>query len=147
MKSALLGSVSLPAALAASIFSMGSLLAAIPAHAQVNAAASASVTREQVRAELKELVDAGYNPRDWYHYPDNIQAAERIVQQRHEALAQQQREDTGATKAGPAVTEESYGGNTAGKSETGAPTNDQGTWQHGAMPCSMDPQCGLYRGH
>ncbi|WP_237657879.1 DUF4148 domain-containing protein [Burkholderia glumae] len=29
---------------------------------------SAPVTRAQVKAELEELVNAGYNPRDWYHY-------------------------------------------------------------------------------
>jgi hypothetical protein len=122
------------------------LLVAAPSLAQSDTNHSAPVTRAQVRAELEELVNAGYNPRDWYHYPDNLWAAQRIVQQRHEALAQQKREDTGAAQAGSAVTKESYGGNAAGKSEAGAPKNDQGTWQHGAMPRSVDPQCGLYRG-
>jgi hypothetical protein len=37
------------------------------------------VTREQVRADLVRLERAGYNPRDWIHYPDNIQAAEQRV--------------------------------------------------------------------
>lgn len=36
-------------------------------------------TREQVRADLVRLEQAGYNPRDWIHYPDNIQAAEQRV--------------------------------------------------------------------
>ncbi|AJY27222.1 hypothetical protein BTM_6168 (plasmid) [Burkholderia thailandensis 34] len=90
-------------------------------------------------------MNAGYNPRDWYHYPQNIQAAERIVQQRHEALAQLQKKEEGA-KA-PAVTETSYGGSAVGKAEAGAPSNDLAVRSHGALPCSMDPQCGLYRGH
>ncbi len=146
MRSRLSGESPLRKYLIASVLSSATLLVAAPSLAQSDTTHSAPVTRAQVRAELEELVNAGYNPRDWYHYPQNIQAAERIVQQRHEALAQQKREDTGAAQAGAAVTEESYGGNAAGKSETGAPKNDQGTWQHGAMPCSMDPQCGLYRG-
>ncbi|PMS14699.1 hypothetical protein C0Z18_30450 [Trinickia dabaoshanensis] len=37
------------------------------------------VTREQVRADLVRLERAGYNPRDWLHYPENIQAAEQRV--------------------------------------------------------------------
>lgn len=108
------------------------------------------VTRAQVRAELIELEQAGYQPGRANNpfYPADIQAAERIVQQRHEALAQREREATGAAKAGAAaVTDESYGGKAAEKSEAGAPTDARGTWQHGAMPCSMDPKCGLYRGH
>lgn len=133
--------------LIASILSSATLLVAAPSLAQSNTTNAAPVTRAQVKAELEELVNAGYNPRDWYHYPENIQAAERIVQQRHEMLAQQKREDTGGTQPGPAVADQSYGGSAAGKSETGVQTNDRGTWQHGAMPCSMDPQCGLYRGN
>jgi hypothetical protein len=147
MKTKPSGESPLRKALIASILSSATLLVAAPSLAQSNTTNTAPVTRAQVKAELQELVNAGYNPRDWYHYPENIQAAERIVQQRHEMLAQQKREDTGGAKAGPAVTEESCGGNAAGKSETGAQTNDRGTWQHGSMPCSMDPQCGLYRGH
>jgi hypothetical protein len=38
------------------------------------------LTRAQVRAELVELRAAGYEPADWMHYPDNIQAAEAKVQ-------------------------------------------------------------------
>ena len=37
------------------------------------------LTREQVRADLARVERAGYNPRDWMHYPDNIQAAEQRV--------------------------------------------------------------------
>lgn len=37
------------------------------------------VTRAQVRAELTQLRAAGYDPSDWMHYPENIQAAEARV--------------------------------------------------------------------
>jgi hypothetical protein len=43
------------------------------------AQSSPSVTRAQVRAQLEQLEKAGYNPRDWVHYPENIQAAEAKV--------------------------------------------------------------------
>jgi hypothetical protein len=42
--------------------------------------ANGPVTRAQVRAELADLVRAGYRPADWIDYPENIQAAERKVQ-------------------------------------------------------------------
>lgn len=93
MKSELLRKSFLRKCWLASILSGATLLAAVPAFAQSAATSQAPVTRAQVKAELEELVNAGYNPRDWYHYPQNIQAAERIVQQRHEALAQQQQKD------------------------------------------------------
>ena len=35
-----------------------------------------SVSRAQVREELAQLEKAGYDPHDWIHYPENIQAAE-----------------------------------------------------------------------
>lgn len=37
------------------------------------------VTRAQVRSELAQLRAAGYDPSDWMHYPENIQAAEARV--------------------------------------------------------------------
>ncbi|MFM0630398.1 DUF4148 domain-containing protein [Paraburkholderia xenovorans] len=43
------------------------------------AQSSPSPTRAQVRAQLEQLEKAGYNPRDWVHYPENIQAAEAKV--------------------------------------------------------------------
>lgn len=40
------------------------------------------LTRAQVRAELAQSEQAGYDPTDWLHYPENAQAAHaRIVQQ------------------------------------------------------------------
>ncbi|NPT60140.1 DUF4148 domain-containing protein [Paraburkholderia elongata] len=43
------------------------------------AQSSQSVSRAQVRAELAQLEKAGYDPHDWIHYPENIQAAEAKV--------------------------------------------------------------------
>lgn len=37
------------------------------------------LTRDQVRADLVRVERAGYNPNDWIHYPENIQAAEQRV--------------------------------------------------------------------
>lgn len=36
-------------------------------------------TRAQVKSELAAVEKAGYAPRDWVHYPENIQAAQRRV--------------------------------------------------------------------
>jgi hypothetical protein len=43
------------------------------------AQSSQPVTRAEVRAQLVELEKAGYEPRDWANYPENIQAAEAHV--------------------------------------------------------------------
>ncbi|SOE74246.1 protein of unknown function [Burkholderia sp. OK233] len=43
------------------------------------AQSSQPVSREQVRAELAQLEKAGYDPHDWIHYPENLQAAEAKV--------------------------------------------------------------------
>ncbi|MDT8836736.1 DUF4148 domain-containing protein [Paraburkholderia fungorum] len=43
------------------------------------AQSSLPVSRAQVRAELAQLEKAGYDPHDWLHYPENIQAAEAKV--------------------------------------------------------------------
>ena len=43
------------------------------------AQSSQPVSRAQVHAELAQLEKAGYDPRDWVHYPENIQAAEAKV--------------------------------------------------------------------
>lgn len=37
------------------------------------------LTRAQVRADLERVMKAGYNPSDWLHYPQNIQAAEARI--------------------------------------------------------------------
>lgn len=43
------------------------------------AQSSQQVSREQVRTELAQLEKAGYDPHDWVHYPENIQAAQAKV--------------------------------------------------------------------
>lgn len=43
------------------------------------AQSSEPVTRAQVQAELAQVEKAGYDPRDWVHYPENIQRAEANV--------------------------------------------------------------------
>lgn len=43
------------------------------------AQSSQPVSRAQVRADLAQLEKAGYDPHDWIHYPENIQAAEAKV--------------------------------------------------------------------
>jgi hypothetical protein len=59
------------------------------------------VTRAQVRAELVQLEKAGYDPTDWLHYPENIQAAQAKIDARNAS---------------------SYGGRTDGSSQAGQPT-------------------------
>ncbi|WP_158935607.1 DUF4148 domain-containing protein [Burkholderia sp. S171] len=47
-------------------------------HAQP-AAGDTSLSREQVKQQLKDLRAVGYQPGDWGHYPENIQAAQRQI--------------------------------------------------------------------
>lgn len=51
------------------------------------AQAQQPLTRAQVRAELVQLENAGYDPRDWANYPQDIQAAEARVRQQQGATA------------------------------------------------------------
>ena len=70
------------------------------------AQSSEPVTRAQVQAELAQVEQAGYDPRDWVHYPENIRAAEAKVAAQN-ATAQSQ-----AAVAG-------YGGAADGASRSG----------------------------
>ncbi|WP_233867409.1 DUF4148 domain-containing protein [Paraburkholderia adhaesiva] len=45
------------------------------------------LTRAQVREELVQLRAAGYDPADWMHYPENIQAAEAKIHAQKDAQA------------------------------------------------------------
>ncbi|TAM85126.1 DUF4148 domain-containing protein [bacterium] len=117
------------ATLAASALALYAVALATPASAQGNPAASMPVTRAQVRAELGELVGAGYNPRDWYHYPDNLQAAELIIEQRHSASALASGQPLPQTRAvadtsSAAMTNEAVGGVKSGTSMSGSPNSD-----------------------
>ncbi|CAN7796611.1 DUF4148 domain-containing protein [Paraburkholderia hospita] len=66
------------------------------------------VTREQVKAELKQLEQAGYNPiRRDPHYPDDIRAAQARI----------------ATHDGTAAGPTGYGPAAGGSSQSGVPGN------------------------
>lgn len=52
---------------------------AVPAAAFAQAQPQQQVSRAEVRADLTQLRAAGYDPSDWMHYPENIQAAEAKV--------------------------------------------------------------------
>ncbi|CAM2137955.1 MULTISPECIES: DUF4148 domain-containing protein [Paraburkholderia] len=80
------------------------------------------LTRAQVRAELVELEQAGYNPSaDHVNYPENIQAAQARVNQ--EKLA------NGETSG--------YGAPAVGTSQSGAPV----------QPAHVAPSQAVYFGH
>lgn len=80
------------------------------------------VTRAQVRQELIQLEQAGYNPaaKDAY-YPEDIQAAEQRVHQQQGAAGA-----TGETSG--------YGGVAAGSVQSGARTQVQPASADGAQP-------------
>jgi hypothetical protein len=46
---------------------------------QAAQASQGTVTRAQVKADLAQVEKAGYNPSDWMHYPQNLQAAEAKI--------------------------------------------------------------------
>lgn len=92
------------------------------------AAQQASVTRAQVRAELAELLAAGYNPSDKIHYPDNLQAAEQRIQAQRAARALASGQPVPRTQAvadtssgAAAMTNEAVGGAKGGTSVSGGP--------------------------
>ena len=69
------------------------------------AQSSQPISREQVRAELAQLEKAGYDPHDWIHYPENIQAAQAKL---------------AAENATAQAAVSGYGGATDGTSRSGA---------------------------
>jgi hypothetical protein len=74
------------------------------------AQSSQPLTRAEVRADLVQVEKAGYNPNDWIHYPDNIQAAEaRVAAQKGAAQAE-------ATSYGSGSNGSSQAGQRAGSS-------------------------------
>jgi len=62
------------------------------------------LTRAQVRADLVRVEKAGYNPSDWMHYPENIQAAEARI---------------GAEKGAAQADVSGYGASSNGTSQAG----------------------------
>jgi hypothetical protein len=86
---------------------MKSLIEAIVIAALISAPLAAfaqsqqPLTRAQVRADLVQVEKAGYNPNDWIHYPENIQAAEARVAAEKQANASGYGSDTnGSSQAG-----------------------------------------------
>ena len=62
-----------------SLIEAGVIAVLIAAPLAAFAQSSEPVTRAEVRAQLVEVEKAGYDPRDWLNYPQNIQAAEARV--------------------------------------------------------------------
>jgi hypothetical protein len=62
-----------------SFFEAVAIAALITAPLAAFAQSEQPVTRAQVRADLVQVEKAGYNPNDWMHYPENIQAAEARI--------------------------------------------------------------------
>lgn len=143
--------VSWRAALAVPALALCGFAAAIPAWAQDSTTSTGGVTRAAVKAELAELVAAGYNPRDWFHYPENLQAAQRVVEQRRAAaLAQAHTAPRGIQEpsdmAPPA--RDSVGGTPEVRSEAGAGMRSRTRMQdERGVPCSYGPACSIYFGH
>jgi hypothetical protein len=81
------------------------LVAPVAAFAQT----TQPLTRAEVRADLARVEQAGYNPLDRLHYPENIQAAEQRVTAQ-ERIAQT---DTSG-----------YGSDVQGTSQSGHRTNE-----------------------
>ncbi|WP_408229241.1 DUF4148 domain-containing protein [Paraburkholderia dipogonis] len=59
------------------------------------------LTRTQVREELADLEQRGYNPGDWAHYPHSL----RIAQRRSEPAANEQSRDNRPAQLQPSQAE------------------------------------------
>jgi hypothetical protein len=87
-----------------SLFEAAVIAALITAPLAAFAQSSQPLTRAEVRADLVQVEKAGYNPNDWIHYPENIQAAEARV---------------AAEKGGAQAETTSYGSGSNGSSQVG----------------------------
>lgn len=90
------------------------IVASFAASATVFAQSNSRITREQVRAELIQLQQAGYHVGDGgeAHYPDAIQAAQARIAARNN--------DTSNTSG--------YGGSAAGSSQSGRAAVSEADW-------------------
>ena len=70
--------------IALGVLAAASCFASVAASAQPPSQ-STPLTRAQVRADLVEWLQAGYDPLDWINYPENAQRAGAIVAQRRAA--------------------------------------------------------------
>ena len=84
------------------------LTAPVASFAQSN---NQPLTRAQVRADLERVEKAGYNPMDWLHYPENIQAAEARIAA----------EDAAARQSASAQADTSGVGGAGNAAESGQP--------------------------
>jgi hypothetical protein len=80
--------------------SLINLALAVALIAPVLAHAAAPLTRAQVRAELIDLEEAGYNPIDDNHYPQNLKHAETIVARQSAANTAYGSDIAGASQSG-----------------------------------------------
>ena len=78
------------------------------------------LTRAQVRADLERVERAGYDPRDWQHYPENILAAEQRVSAQ-EGVAQRDTSGYGPSVEGASQA----GGRVNGSANSYSPPVDQ----------------------
>lgn len=62
-----------------------SVIFAVPV--AVLAQSNQPVTRAEVRANLVQVENAGFDPHDFVHYPENLQAAEAKVAAHNAAIA------------------------------------------------------------
>jgi hypothetical protein len=67
--------------------------------APVLSPAAEALTHAQVRAELIQLEEAGYNPVDENDYPQNLQHAQTIVAQQNEAITAYGSDPAGASQS------------------------------------------------
>jgi hypothetical protein len=70
------------------LFSAWCVTSAFAQTSQGSCDPNAPKTRAEVKADLAQWLQAGYDPLDWIDYPDNAQAAGRIVWQRRVAAGQ-----------------------------------------------------------
>ncbi|CAE6722782.1 DUF4148 domain-containing protein [Paraburkholderia haematera] len=87
------------------------IVASLAASAAVFAQSNSRITREQVRAELVQLQQAGYRVGDGdeAHYPDAIQAAQARIAAQNSSMS-------------------GYGGSVAGASQSGRPAVSSADW-------------------
>jgi hypothetical protein len=87
------------------------VVASIAASATVFAQSNTRITREQVRAELVQLEQAGYRvgDGDQTHYPEAVQAAQARIAARNSSAS-------------------AYGGSVAGSSQSGRPAVSAADW-------------------
>ncbi|RKP52612.1 DUF4148 domain-containing protein [Trinickia fusca] len=70
-----------------SLINAVALTVALAAPVVTFAQSNQPLTREQVRQDLIRMEQAGYNPSDWMHYPDNAQAALKRISAQQQAAA------------------------------------------------------------